>query len=349
MVDTTFRLSNLDFKIPFIASSMDAIVSPDFSAAIHNQGGLGVLNLNGLFCKYENTDELFAEIAKKTKGEITEFMQKIYAEPVKSSLIRKRIQEIKSSGAICAVATVPASTKELIPLVQDEGADILFVQSTVTTARHRSYSLKGLIFSEIKKILDIPLIVGNTVSYSVSRELMEQGVDGILVGVGPGHACTSRETIGIGVPQISATIDCARARNEFFKSTGKYVSIVTDGGIRTGGDVCKSMAAGADAVMIGTPFAKTSEAPGLGFNWGMATSDSNLPRGTRINVGVETDLETLLFGPSSKTDGTLNLVGALKNCMGMIGADTLRDMHEAQLIYAPSIKTEGKIYQINSN
>ena len=348
LVDTTFNLAGLNFDIPFIASSMDAIVSPSFSSALHNQGGLAVLNLNGLFCRYENTEEIFLEISKKSSNEVTEFMQKIYSEPVKESLIRKRIQDIKSSGSLCAVSTIPATTKKLIPIIQEEGADILVVQSTVTTARHRSHSLKGLIFSEIKKMLKIPLLVGNTVSYTVSRELMEQGVDGILVGVGPGAACTSRETIGIGIPQITATIECARARNEFFKSTGKYVSIITDGGIRTGGDVCKSMASGADAVMIGTPFARTSEAPGLGFNWGMATPDSNLPRGTRINVGVETNLKTLLHGPSNRTDGTLNLVGALRNCMGMIGADTLRDMHQAQLVYAPSIKTEGKIFQINS-
>jgi len=348
LVDTTFDLAGTKFRIPFIASSMDAIVSPKFTSSLHEQGGLAVLNLNGLFCKYDETEQIFEDISKLSKDESTEFMQKIYNEPIKENLIRKRIQEIKSLGSKCAVATLPASTKKLLSLIQEEGADLLFVQSTVTTARHRSHSLKGLIFSEIKKMLEIPLVVGNTVSYSVTRELMEQGVDGILVGVGPGHACTSRETIGIGIPQISATMDCAKARDEYFKSTGKYVSIITDGGIRTGGDVCKSMASGADAVMIGTPFARTSEAPGLGFNWGMATPDSNLPRGTRIKVGVETDLKTLLYGPSSRTDGTFNLVGALRNCMGMIGADTLRDMHAAQMVYAPAIKTEGKIFQLNS-
>jgi IMP dehydrogenase len=211
--------------------------------------------------------------------------------------------------------------------------------------KHKSKSLRGLIFSEIIDQLQKPVIVGNTVSYEVTLELMHQGVSGVLVGVGPGAACTSREVLGIGVPQVTATIDCAAARDEFFKRTGRYVPIITDGGIRTGGDICKSFASGADGVMIGTPFAQAEESPGRGFNWGMATPDQALPRGTRISVGTKATLEKILFGPSSLTDGTQNLIGALRNCMGIVGAMDLKEMHKTEMMLAPSIKTEGKIYQ----
>jgi IMP dehydrogenase len=229
----------------------------------------------------------------------------------------------------------------------EAGADVLVVQSTVTTARHSSKSVKGLIFHElVKQVKKTPVIVGNTVSFDVTLELMEEGVHGVLVGVGPGAACTSREVLGIGVPQVSATLECAAAREEYFKTTGRYVPIITDGGIRTGGDVCKSFASGADAVMIGTPLAQATEAPGLGYNWGMATPHGSLPRGTRISVGTRGPLEKILFGPSHRTDGTENLVGALKISMGMAGAQNIRDMHKAELLYAPAIKTEGKIFQM---
>jgi IMP dehydrogenase len=219
------------------------------------------------------------------------------------------------------------------------------VQGTVVTARHSSKSLKGLVFADLIKDLDVPVLVGNTVSYEVTKELMQQGIQGIMVGVGPGSVCTSREVLGIGIPQVSATIECAAARDDFYKETGKYIPIITDGGIRTGGDVCKSFAAGANAVMIGSPFAKTEEAPGKGYHWGMATWHDSLPRGTRINMGTEYTLDELLYGPSSRTDGTLNLVGALQICMGYVGAENLREMNKARMVYAPAIKTEGKIYQ----
>jgi IMP dehydrogenase len=228
----------------------------------------------------------------------------------------------------------------------EAGADVVVVQSTVTTARHMSRSYRGLIFSELCHNLKVPVVVGNCVTYGVALELMETGIDGLLVGVGPGAACTTREVTGVGVPQVTATLECAAARQEHFKRTGRYVSVITDGGIRTGGDLCKSIAAGADAVMLGTPFAQAEEAPGQGFNWGMANPHPELPRGTRIRVGTKGPLKNILFGPTSVTDGTQNLVGALKVAMGMCGAMTIRDLHKADMVVAPSIKTEGKLAQM---
>ena len=222
------------------------------------------------------------------------------------------------------------------------------MQSTVTTARHMSQSYRGLIFSELCHAVKVPVLVGNCVTYNATLELMETGIDGILVGVGPGAACTTREVVGIGVPQVTATLECASAREEYFRRTGRYVVVITDGGIRTGGDLCKSIVCGADAVMLGTPFAQAKEAPGRGFNWGMANSHPELPRGTRIKVGSKAPLRDILFGPASVTDGTQNLVGALKVAMGMCGAYTIRDLHNAQLVIAPSIKTEGKLFQLMS-
>jgi IMP dehydrogenase len=229
----------------------------------------------------------------------------------------------------------------------EAGADIVFVQSTVTTARHMSRSYKGLIFSELIKALRVPVIVGNCVTYNVAIELMETGIDGILVGVGPGAACTTREVTGVGVPQVTATLECAAAREDYFHRTGRYVAVITDGGIRTGGDVCKSMACGADGVMIGTPFAQAEEAPGRGYNWGMANPNPELPRGTRIKVGTKGTLKQIMYGPTSMTNGTQNLVGALRVAMGMCGAYTIRDFHKAEMVVAPSIKTEGKFFQMS--
>ena len=351
MVDTTMSIPSpngtgpVELGIPILASAMDAIVDPQFAIHLGKLGGLAVLNLNGIHVRYEDVTEIYADIAAATLEESTPLMQKIYEEPIKEELVARRVQQIKNGGVQCAVATIPATTKKLAPIASEAGADVIVVAATITTVRHRSKSVRGLIFSELVEQLKKPIIVGNTVSYDVTLELMHQGISGVLVGVGPGAACTSREVLGIGVPQVTATIDCAAARDEYFKQTGRYVPIITDGGIRTGGDVCKSFASGADAVMIGTPFAQAEESPGRGFNWGMATPDASLPRGTRITVGTKAPLEQILFGPSSLTDGTLNLVGALRNCMGIVGAMDLKEMHETELMLAPSIKTEGKIYQ----
>jgi len=240
----------------------------------------------------------------------------------------------------------PANTKRLAPVITESGADILVVQSTVTTARHISKSYHGLVFSELCRMVNIPVVVGNCVSYSTCLELMRTGVAGILVGVGPGAACTSRQVLGIGVPQITSTMDCAAAREAYLTETGRYVPIITDGGFRCGGDLCKAIAAGADGVMIGSIFAQTKEAPGKGYHWGMSTPHPALPRGTRIKVGIRGTLEQVLFGPSSVTDGSQNLVGALRVAMGMCGAFNIREMQQAELVLAPSITTEGKHWQL---
>jgi IMP dehydrogenase len=346
MVDLSMSFDGVKLNIPVLASAMDAVVDPKFAARMSKLGGLAVLNLDGIQTRYDDPAPLFAEIAEAPREEATGLLQKIYSAPVKENLIGKRVEEIKRDGGTAAVSAIPANTKKFAPLAIEAGADVLVVQSTVTTARHSSKSVRGLIFHELVAQIKAPVLVGNTVSYDTTLELMEEGVHGVLVGVGPGAACTSREVLGIGVPQVTATLECAAAREEYFKVTGRYVPIITDGGIRTGGDVCKSFASGADAVMIGTPLAQAAEAPGLGFNWGMATPHASLPRGTRISVGTRGPLEKILFGPSHRTDGTENLVGALQISMGMVGARNIREMHRAELLYAPAVKTEGKVFQM---
>ena len=347
MTSTKMNLGGHSFEAPFIASAMDGAVSPRFAMMMHDMGGLGVLNAEGLYSRYEDPYSVLEEIISMPQAEATKYLQQVYSEPIKDHLIGARVQEIKQSGAVCAVSFTPQNTKRLSPMAVEAGADIVFVQSTVTTARHMSRSYKGLIFSELIKSLKVPVVVGNCVTYNVAIELMETGIEGVLVGVGPGAACTTREVTGVGVPQVTATLECAAAREDYFHRTGRYVSVITDGGIRTGGDVCKSMACGADGVMIGTPFAQTEEAPGRGYNWGMANPNPELPRGTRIKVGTKGTLKQIMYGPTSVTNGTQNLVGALRVAMGMCGAYTIRDFHKAEMVVAPSIKTEGKFFQMS--
>ena len=347
MTSTKMNLGGHSFEAPFIASAMDGAVSPRFAMMMHEMGGLGVLNAEGLYSRYEDPYSVLEEIISMPQAEATQYLQQVYSEPIKDHLIGTRVQEIKQSGAVCAVSFTPQNTKRLSPMAVEAGADIVFVQSTVTTARHMSRSYKGLIFSELIKSLKVPVVVGNCVTYNVAIELMETGIEGVLVGVGPGAACTTREVTGVGVPQVTATLECAAAREDYFHRTGRYVSVITDGGIRTGGDVCKSMACGADGVMIGTPFAQTEEAPGRGYNWGMANPNPELPRGTRIKVGTKGTLKEIMYGPTSVTNGTQNLVGALRVAMGMCGAYTIRDFHKAEMVVAPAIKTEGKFFQMS--
>ena len=346
MTATDFSIGDHAFGIPIIASAMDAVVSPTFAGLMHQVGGLGVLNLEGIYTRYEDPYSVLEEITSAPQGaESTAMLQRVYSEPINENLIGECVTQIKKFDTVCAVSVTPQSTKRLSHVAVEAGADILVVQSTVTTARHLSQSYRGLIFSELCETLKVPVLVGNCVTYGAALELMETGIDGVLVGVGPGAACTTREVTGIGVPQVTATLECASAREEHFRRTGKYVSVITDGGIRTGGDLCKSIACGSDAVMLGTPFAQADEAPGRGFNWGMANSHPELPRGTRIKVGSKGPLSNILFGPTSVTDGTQNLVGALRVAMGMCGAYTIRDLHEAEMVIAPSVKTEGKQFQ----
>jgi IMP dehydrogenase len=344
-----FAVSDYTFPIPVLASAMDAIVDTAFAIKFSKLGGLAVLNLEGVQARYENPHEVLSQIAQTPEREVTSLLQKIYSEPIKEKLISKRIGAIKQAGAVCAVSVTPTNTKRLAPIAKDAGMDILVVQSTVTTARHISKSYRGLILPELCQQISLPIIVGNCCTYSAALELMRTGIDAILVGVGPGAACTTREVIGVGVPQITATLHCATAREAYLKESGKYVAVITDGGIRTGGDLCKAFAAGADAVMMGSPLAQATEAPGKGYHWGMSHSHPALPRGTRVRVGTTASLEQILFGPTSVTNGTQNLIGALRTGMGVCSARTIREMHKVKMLIAPSIKTEGKYFQVTQN
>ena len=341
-----FTIADYTFPIPFLASSLDAVVSPHFAVCLGQMGGLGVLNLEGIYTRYDDPASVIQHIIEAPQEEATPLLQKVYSAPIREDLVGQRIQEIKEGGVTCAVSLTPANTKRLAPITVEAGADILFVQSTVTTARHISKSEQGLVLADVCQQVRIPVVVGNCVSYGATLELMDTGVDGVLVGVGPGAICTTREVEGIGVPQVTATMDCAAAREEYFRRTGRYVSLITDGGMRTGGDICKAFASGADAVMLGTTFAQAEEAPGMGYNWGMASFHPALPRGTRINVGSKGSLHKILFGPTSVTDGTQNLEGALRAAMGMCGAFSIPDMQQAEMVVAPTIKTEGKYFQL---
>ena len=352
LTNVRFALGEFTFEIPILASALDAVGSPRFASEMGQRGGLAVMNLESLQFRYDDPDAAIAEITQAGQEQSAAIIQKLYAAPIREELIGRRIGAVKEGDApgrasVCAVSCTPANTKRLAPIAVDAGADIFVVQSTVTTARHLSRSLRGLIFEELCENIHVPVVVGNTVTFGATKELMETGISGVLVGVGPGSICTSREVLGVGVPQVTATMDCAAARDQYYRDSGRYVPIITDGGMRSGGDICKALAAGADAVMLGSAFARTEEAPAGGYSWGMSTGHAELPRGTRITVGVDTTLDRLLFGPSSKTDGTENLVGAIRTCMGVCGAQTIGELHEAEMVVAPSIKTEGKVYQLS--
>ena len=344
--NTDLKIENFTLPVPILASAMDAVTDVNFAILMSKLGGLAVLNMEGVQTRYDNPSEILAEISQASDSEVTPLLQKVYSEPIKENLIGERIQEIKKAGALCAVSVTPVNTKLFAPIAVEAKADIFIVQSTVTSARHISKSQRGLIFSELRQSIPIPIVVGNCVSYNACKELMKSGISAVLVGVGPGAACTTREVLGIGVPQITATIDCAAARDDYFREAGRYVPIITDGGFRKGGDMCKAFAAGADAVMMGSPFARAKESPGGGYHWGMANPHPALPRGTRIKVGTTGTLEQILFGPSSVTDGSQNLVGALRTAMGVCGAANIAEMHQAEMVIAPAIVTEGKAWQM---
>ena len=347
MVEPRLTLGERSFELPILASAMDAVVDPGFAATLSRLGGLAVLNLEGVQTRYEDPAEVLDEIARASLEDSTELIQRIYSQPLREELVARRIEEIRDQGGVAAVSATPQNTKRFAPIAKEAGAEYFVVQSTVTTARHVSRSLRGLRLDELVEQLDpVPVLVGNTVDGEAAIELMETGIHGVLVGVGPGAACTSREVLGIGIPQVTATLDTAYARDTYLERTGRYVPIITDGGIRTGGDLSKAICAGADAVMIGSPFAGTKQAPGRGYHWGMATPHAELPRGVRVHVGQQRTLDQLLFGPTSRTDGTENLVGALKTSMATCGASTIEEFHAARMVIAPSIKTEGKIYQL---
>ena len=344
--DIEFSLGKLSFSIPVIASAMDAVTDVNSAILMGKLGGLAVLHLEGVQTRYDNPAGILSEIAQTPLDKITPLLQKVYSQPIKENLIGERIQAIKQGGGICAVSVTPANAKRSAPLVAEANADVLFIQSTVTSARHISQSYQGLSFTELLKSVPIPIVVGNCVSYSACLELMRTGIHGVLVGIGPGAACTTRAVLGVGVPQITATMDCALARDDYQRESARYVPIITDGGFRKGGDICKAIAAGADAVMLGSILAQAEDAPGQGYHWGMAHPHPALPRGTRIKVGTTGTLQQILFGPSSVTDGSQNLVGALRTAMGVCGAADIQEMHKAEMVIAPAITTEGKSWQM---
>lgn len=344
-VDTSWELGGIKFRVPIIASAMDGVVDVRFAIAMGQLGGLAVLNLDGVHARYEDPSGAISQIIQGDVEETTNIVQKLYRAPIQEKLIAKRVEQIKAARVPCAVSTIPQNAERFGAIAQEAGADIFVVQSTVTTLKHIATLYKPLDVPKFTKSMKIPVIIGNCVTYDQGVGLMEAGADALLVGVGPGAACTTRGVLGVGVPQVTATVDLAAARDFYYKKTKRYVQIITDGGMRNGGDICKAFACGSDAVMVGSAFAKAKEAPGHGYHWGMAYPHSSLPRGTRIYVGTTGTLEQILFGPAQTDDGSQNLLGAIATCMGTLGAKDIKAFQLAEIIIAPSIQTEGKIFQ----
>jgi IMP dehydrogenase len=344
-VDIGWKLGPHLLELPLLASAMDGVVSPKVASELGKLGGLGVLNLEGIFTRYEDADGQLAKIAKLPKERATAGMQKIYTEPVKPELIARRVREIKEDGVLAAGSLTPQKVRDYYEVALDAGLDILVIQGTVVSAEHVSSNGHALNLKEFIASLPVPAIVGGCASYQTALHLMRTGAEGVLVGVGPGHACTTRGVLGVGVPQATAISDAAAARVQHLLETGKYVNVIADGGMRTGGDISKAVACGADAVMVGSPLARAKEAPGRGFHWGMATFHPTLPRGARVAVEQNATLEQIVIGPATENDGTLNLMGALRTSMATCGYESIHDFQKAEVMLAPAIKTEGKSLQ----
>jgi IMP dehydrogenase len=346
LADTRWRIGGIEREIPIIASAMDGVVDVQMAVLLSNLGAMGVLNLEGIQTRYADPNPVLDRIASVDKTEFVPLMQELYAEPIKPELIQQRIQDIKQQGGIAAVSTTPAGATKYGSAIAEAGADLIFIQATVVSTAHLSPdSITPLDLVEFCQEMPIPVVLGNCVTYEVALNLMKAGAAAVLVGIGPGAACTSRGVLGVGVPQATAVADCAAARDDYYRETGNYVSVIADGGLITGGDICKCIACGADGVMIGSPFAKAQEAPGRGYHWGMATPSPVLPRGTRIQVGTTGSLEQILRGPAQLDDGTHNFLGALRTSMGTLGAKDIREMQQVEVVIAPSLLTEGKVYQ----
>jgi len=344
-VDISWKFGKYSFELPFLASAMDGVVSPKTAANIGKLGGLGVLNLEGLQTRYENTDKIFDKIASFSNEVATNGLQEIYKEPIKDELIAKRIKEIKDSGVVVAASLTPQRVEQHYKTAIDAGLDILVIQGTVVSAEHVSQVRKPLDLNNFISSLNVPVIAGGCCSYSTALHLMRTGALGVLVGVGPGHACTTRRVLGIGVPQATAIADVAAARAMYLEETGRYVHVIADGGMRTGGDIAKAIACGADTVMIGSPIARASEAPGKGYHWGMATFHPELPRGTRVKTDKQAPLKEILLGPAKENDGTLNLFGALKTSLATCGYENIKAFQKTEVVIAPALQTEGKSLQ----
>ncbi len=346
LADTTWEIGGIKREIPIIASAMDGVVDVKMAVLMSELGSMGVLNLEGIQTRYEDPKPILNRIEEVGKDGFVGLMQELYAEPIKPELIKQRIKEIKQQSGIAAVSLTPAGASKYGQAVAEAGADMLFVQATVVSTAHLSpESIAPLDLASFCQEMPMPVVLGNCVTYEVAMDLMKAGAAAVLVGIGPGAACTSRGVLGVGVPQATATADCAAARDDYYQETGRYVPVIADGGIVTGGDICKCLACGADAVMIGSPIARAEEAPGGDYHWGMATPSPVLPRGTRIKVGTTGTIKEIMVGPAKLDDGTHNLLGAIKTSMGTLGAKNLKEMQQVEVLIAPSLLTEGKVYQ----
>lgn len=344
-IDISWTLGPYRFDLPLVASAMDGVVSPETAVLVHKLGGLGVLNLEGIWTRFENAEEKLEQISQAPRDQATGLMQEIYSTPVKKELISQRIAEIKAEGAVVCGSFTPQSVQEYYEVAIEAGLDILVIQGTVISAEHVSTTVEPLNLKEFIAEVPVPTVVGGCASYSTGLHLMRTGAVGVLVGVGPGAACTTRGVLGIGVPQATAIADVAAARSQHMLETGEYVNVIGDGGMRTGGDISKAIACGADAVMIGSPLARAKEAPGRGYHWGMATFHSSLPRGTRVTTVQDGTMEEILLGPAHENDGTFNLMGALRTSMATTGYEDIRSFQRAEMMIAPALMTEGKKLQ----
>src|SRR6187431_3166518 len=344
-IDITSMIGPYRLELPLLASAMDGVVSPETAGILGKLGGLGVLNLEGIWTRYDDADEQLERIASQPKELATGEMQRIYAEPIKEELIGQRIREIKEHGVVAAASLTPQRVRDYYEIALEAGLDILVIQGTVVSAEHVSSNGHALNLKEFISSLPIPTIVGGCASYQTALHLMRTGAEAVLVGVGPGQACTTRGVLGVGVPQATAIADAAAARVQHLLETGEYVNVIADGGMRTGGDVSKAIACGADAVMVGSPLARAKEAPGRGFHWGMATFHPSLPRGTRVATKQDGTMEEILLGPAQENDGTFNLMGALRTSMATCGYEDIRSFQRAEVMVAPALQSEGKKLQ----
>jgi len=346
LTDPSWLIGDFKREVPIVASAMDSVVDVNTAVELTKLGSLGVINMEGIQTRYENPDEILNQIASVGKNDFVPLKQKIYSEPVKEELILQRINEVKEGGGIAAFSGTPQAAIKFKETLNNSKIDLFFLQGTVVSTEHLGMAgMETLNIKDLCQSMNVPDVAGNCVTYEVAKLLMQAGVAGLMVGIGPGAACTSRGVLGIGIPQATAIADCSAARNDYFKESGRYIPIIGDGGIVTGGDICKCLACGADAVMIGSPIAKSSNAPGKGFHWGMATPSPVLPRGTRIEVGSTGSLERIIKGPALLDDGTHNLLGAIRTSMSTLGAKNIKEMQEVEIVIAPSLLTEGKFYQ----
>jgi IMP dehydrogenase len=344
-VDLRATFGGIDLAIPILASAMDAVVDARMAGELARLGGLAILNLEGVQARYEDPDAVLERIATAPDDQVHDILAEAYQRPIREELIAARIEAIHAAGSKAAVAATPGAARRYGPFAAEQGADLFLVQSQVSSARHIATEYDPLSLAEFTTYMPIPVAVGNTTNADAAFALMEQGAAAVFVGVGPGAACTTREVLGIGVPQVTAISDVAAARDAYHAETGRYVPVVADGGMRRGGELAKAIAAGADLLMLGSPLARAAEAPGRGTNWGMAAPSPTLPRGTRIKVGTTGSLERILLGPAQATDGSENLVGALRQSMAALGARTIGEMQQVEMVYAPATQTEGKSWQ----